>query len=84
MFNIYVRHGMVVGKIHEKLSFKQSKRLEKYILQTQKNIYPKTLKRKLAENDSEKDLYKLLNIALYGQTLEIVRNQIKIDFFKKR
>ena len=31
MINFYVRHGMVVDKIHEIISFKQSKWLEKYI-----------------------------------------------------
>ena len=31
MLKFYVRHGMVVEKIHEIISFKQSKWLEKYI-----------------------------------------------------
>ena len=31
MLKFYVRHGMVVDKIHEIISFKQSKWLEKYI-----------------------------------------------------
>ena len=31
MLKFYVRHGMVVDKIHEKISFIQSKWLEKYI-----------------------------------------------------
>ena len=30
MFKFYNKHGMVVDKIHEIISFKQSKRLEKY------------------------------------------------------
>ena len=54
MLNFYVRHGMVVDKIHEILSFKQSKWLEKYI-----NF--DTQKRNRANNDVEKDFYKLLN-----------------------
>ena len=31
MLKLYVRHGMVVDKIHEIYSFKQKKWLEKYI-----------------------------------------------------
>ena len=31
MLKIYVRHGIVVDKVHEIISFKQSKCLEKYI-----------------------------------------------------
>ena len=54
MLNFYVRHGMVVDKIHEILSFKQSKWLEKYI-----NF--DTQKRNRANIDVEKDFYKLLN-----------------------
>ena len=54
MFKIYVRHGIVVDKVHEIISFTQSKWLEKY-----KSL--KTEKRNKAENDFEKDFYKLLN-----------------------
>ena len=68
MLKFYVRHGMVVDKIHEIISFKQSKWLEKYI-----NF--NTLKRNKAKNDFEKDFYKLLNIAFYGKTMENVRNR---------
>ena len=31
ILKIYVRHGMIVEKIRETISFKESKRLEKYI-----------------------------------------------------
>ena len=31
MLKFYVRHGMVVDKVHETISFKQSKWLEKYM-----------------------------------------------------
>ena len=49
MSKLYVRHGMVVEKIHEIISFKQSKWLEKYI-----NF--NTQKRNKAKNEFEKDL----------------------------
>ena len=73
MLKFYVRHGMVVEKIHEIKSFKQSKWLEKYI-----NF--KTQKRNEAKNDFEKDFYKLLNNAFYGKTMENVPNRLKLEF----
>ena len=36
-----------------------------------------------AMNDFEKDFYKLLNNAFYGETMENVLNRIKIEFIKK-
>ena len=36
MLQFYVRHGMVGEKIHEIISFKQNKRLEKFIFETQR------------------------------------------------
>ena len=74
MLKFYVRHGMVVDKIHEIISFKQSKWLEKY-----KNF--NTQKRNKAKNDFEKDFYKLLNNAFYGKTMENVRNRLGLKFF---
>ena len=51
MLKFYVRHGMVVEKIHEIISFKQSKWLEKIVSFN-------TQKRNRAENDFEKDFFK--------------------------
>ena len=76
MLNFYIRHGMIVDKVHEIISFKQSKWLEKYI-----NF--NTQKRNQAVNDFEKDFYKLLNNAFYGKTIENFRNRLKIKFVKK-
>ena len=76
MLKIYIRHGMIVDKVHEIISFKQSRWLEKYI-----NI--STQKRNQAVNDFEKDFYKLLNNAFYGKTMENVRNRLKIKLVKK-
>ena len=75
MLKFYIRHGMIVDKIHEIISFKQTKWLEKY-------IYFNTQKRNQAVNDFEKDFYKLLNNAFYGKTMENVRNRLKIKFIK--
>ena len=76
MLKFYVRHGMIVEKVHNVISFKQSRWLEKYISFN-------TQKRNKAKNDFEKDFYKLLNNAFYGKTMENVRNRIKVEFIKK-
>ena len=76
LLKFYVRHGMIIDKIHDIISFKQSKWLEKYI-----NF--NTQKRNQAVNDFEKDFYKLLKNAFYGKTMENVRKRLKIKFIKK-
>ena len=67
MLKFYVSYGMIVDKVHEIISFKQSKWLEKYI-----NF--NNQKRNQAVNDFEKDFYKLLSNAFYVKTMENVRN----------
>ena len=76
MLKFYIRHGMIIDKVHNLISFKQSKWLEKYISFN-------TQKRNKARNDFEKDFYKLLDNAFYGKTMEKVRNRLKIKFIKK-
>ena len=76
MLKFYVRHGIVVDKIHEIISIKQSKWLEKCI-----NF--KTQKRNNAKNDFEKDFYVLLNNAFFGKTMENVQNCLRLEFFEK-
>ena len=77
MLKFYVRHGMIIDKVYDMISFKQSRWLEKYI-----NFNAQ--KRNQAVNDFEKDFYKLLNNAFYGKTMENVRNRSKIKPVKKR
>ena len=62
MLKFYVRHGMIVGKIHEIISFKHSKWLEKYISFN-------TKKRNKAKTDFEKNFFKLLVNAAFGKIL---------------
>ena len=76
MLKFYVRHGMIVEKIHEIKSFKQSKWLENYISFN-------TQKRNKAKNDFEKDFFKLLNNAAFGKFLENVRNRLGLELIKK-
>ena len=71
MLKFYNRHGMIIDKVHEIISFKQSKWLEK-------SISFNTQKRNQAINDFEKEFYKLLNNAFYWKTMENVRNRVKI------
>ena len=76
MLKFYIRHGMIVDKVHEIISFKQSQWLEKYIIFN-------TQKRNQEVVDFEKDFYKLLNNAFYGKTMENVRNRLKYKFIKE-
>ena len=76
MLKFYVRHGMVVYKILEIISIKQSKLLEKYI-----NFY--TQKRNKAKNDFEKDFYKLPKNVFHGETMQKVRIRLRLEFNKK-
>ena len=71
-----ISKGMIVEKIHELISFKQSKWLEK-------DIKCNTQKRNKAKNDFNKDFYNFLNNAFYGKTMENVRNRLGLEFIKK-
>ena len=63
MVNFYVRHGMVVVKVLEIISYKQSRWLEKY-------ISCNTQKRNKAKNKFEKDFFKLSNNGFFGKLLK--------------
>ena len=67
---------MIVDKVHEIISFRQSEWLEK-------NISFDTQKRNKAKNGLEKDIYKLPNISFHGKMMENVRNRLKLNLFKK-
>ena len=76
MLKFHVTHGMVVEKIHEIISFKQSKWLESYISFN-------TQKRNKAKNEFEKDFLKLLDNAAFGKFLENVRNRLDLEIIRK-
>ena len=67
---------MIVEKIHELISFRQSKWLECYISFN-------TQKRNKAKNEFEKNFFKLLNNAAFGNFLENVRNRLGLELIKK-
>ena len=76
MLKFYVRHGMIVEKIHEIISFKKSRWLEGYISFN-------TQKRNKAKNDFEKDFFKLLVNAAFGKLLVNIRNRLDLELIKK-
>ena len=76
MLKFFVRHGMIVDKIHEIISLKQSKWLEKH----QSFNTQKTDK---AKNDFKKYFYKLLKNAFRAKTMERVGNRLRLELVKK-
>ena len=76
LLKFYVRHGMVVTKVHRVIQFKQKPWLKKYIdLNTQK--------RAKANTKFEQDFLKTMNLAIYGKFIENIRNRVNIEFIDK-
>ena len=68
----YLKKGMKLIKVHKGVKFQQRQWLKPW-------IDFNTEKRKEAKSDFEKDMFKLMNNAVYGKTMENVRNHIDFE-----
>ena len=68
----YLKHGLKLKKIHRAIKFEQEEILKPY-------IEFNTEKRKNARNDFEKDIFKLLNNAVFGKTMEDKRKHLDFE-----
>ena len=71
----YLSKGWILTKVHKILEFKQSPWMKPYIdFNTERRIE--------ATNEADKNLFKLLNNAVYGKTMENMRKRMKIRITK--
>ena len=68
----YLKKGLLIKKVHRIVKFHQRQWLKPW-------IDFNTGKRKEAKSDFEKDMFKLMNNAVYGKTMENVRNHIDFE-----
>ncbi|KAK3107269.1 hypothetical protein FSP39_010803 [Pinctada imbricata] len=71
VLKLYFQLGMKIKKVHKVLEFSQRDFLKPYIMMN-------TRRRSQAKNDWEKSFYKLMNNAVFGKTLENLRNRCDV------
>ena len=71
----YLTHGLKLRKVHRCTSFNQS------MVENHKDF--NTEKRKEANTDFEKDMFKLMNNAMYGKTMEDVKKHMDFELIEE-